>query len=105
MRRGDDRRERTRRANRYPRAEFRDRELERSILLGVRAFARREGWSEHLRKVRIVESFPRGYEIVVGGRFHSRRCVLHRMRVMAGYDGDFVVTDALNVRSIACRAL
>lgn len=105
MRRGRTRQQRRRARQRYPRAEFRDRELERSILMGVRRFARREGWSEHLRKVRVVESFPHGYEIVVGGRFNSQRCVLHRMRVMAGYDGEFVVSDAIEVRRIACRAL
>lgn len=105
VRRGADRRTRRSRRRGYPRAAFRDRELERSILRGVRVYARREGWSEHLKKVRILESFPRGYEIVVGGRFNSRRCVLHRMRVMAGYEGDFVVSDAIDVRSISCRAL
>lgn len=104
VRRGNDRRSRRTRRG-YPEAAFRDRELERSILLGVRAYARREGWSEHLKKVRILESFPNGYEIVVGGRFHSRRCVLHRMRVMAGYEGDFVVSDAIAVNRISCRAL
>lgn len=105
VRRGDSDRQARRAQRGYPRAAFRDRELERSILEGVRVWARREGWSERLRKVRILDTFPHGYEIVVGGRFNSRRCVLHRMRVMAGYEGDFVVADALDVRRISCRAL